>query len=847
MQAIEDSYFDTTGPALQPDGLGDRKIRSISGAVALHRSHPIRGCVFLLLLAALTLTGTGTATASSLQDTAYEKTRAIFLRLPGQNQRGQENEKLLKALSYTHMRLFRALCALPGMTGAEAATILRQLPNKSIRYEHVPLLERLTRIDGTTVESCWRLLARLDSVGFVSSRILTGLANVEKMTGPELFQLIDRVEPLDEPGRWAAGGLFTVKGITAAEVGQGLTIIDRMRERQRWAAEQQCRIKGITAQEAIDGMDKLTSLSESDAWNARALFILPSMTAQQARSWLDGYFSVPGQQREAAFQQMPATDKTLLLKVFAAASDYPLWQINNLHDITDSFGREIGSGTLAGYSGDSLLGLFRRLHPAVQQSFAGRMQQAVAAGNHGLAISVLRQATAAARKQTAADLTSANIYVLLAHGGDLYDSSFRDILVPILKQRITVAFGDDLLSFVIATDPQGIFTADCIASLAQKGKLTVFFPQDPAKQRKILDLVARSALQNEFSLILFSATFGRLLETIDLSARSYLLSLLLDAAHSTNNLFSRQVRIILQYYLHEYPALLSQEDKARITGMLGELGLIDLSPYSRTPFQEWTADGHLQSLSVFQSDDDGRSSYLSYCQTLSAGGYRPQVSTLYRMSGLTGETSPGTTLSSWQGGKSNPARLFQLAAARPLVIDWTKKVNGLQLTHSLFVYQDKAAQQQLLRQFLKGGSEMFAQRGHSYWRREQLIEPLKELLASGAISVADLKAKQRFLSIGSCGGIRAYSDLNRIFHNNVDILATIGTGKTTINNPYNQQFFEIIATNPALLTWEEVAKKSADIFARNLGEDYLQPGSLPAILHKIMDLKPETNGTDKTR
>ena len=30
--------------------------------------------------------------------------------------------------------------------------------------------------------------------------------------------------------------------------------------------------------------------------------------------------------------------------------------------------------------------------------------------------------------------------------------------------------------------------------------------------------------------------------------------------------------------------------------------------------------------------------------------------------------------------------------------------------------------------------------------------------------------------------------------------------------------------------------KSAKIFKRGLGEDYLQPGSLPAILHKIMDL-----------
>ena len=557
------------------------------------------------------------------------------------------------------MRAFRAFCRLPGMTGTEASAILRQLPSRRIQYEHVPLLERLSRIDDATAASCWRLIARLDAVDYVSSRTLAGLANVQAMSTADLFRLIDRVDPLDEPGRWAAGALFAVKGITAAEVGRGLTLIDRMRERQRWAAEQQCRIKGISAGEALDGLAGLPALSESDAWNARGLFMLPEMTPGLAASWLKGYFSVPAEQREQAFLRLSAHDKALLLKIFAAASDYPLWQINNLHDITDSFGHEIGAGALAGYSGSGLLALFHRLHPAVRQAFAGEMQHSLNAGNRGAAIAVLRRATAAARKQTAVDLTSANIYVLLAHGGDLYDSSFRDILVPVLKARIVASSGDDLLAFLVATDPAGQFTADFIASLAQKGKLTVFFPRETAKQQQVLDLVARSALQNEFSLILFSAAFSRLLEPLEPAARSYLLGRLLDAAHSRNSLFSRQVRIILQYYLDQYPALLAAEDKARIREMLGRLGPIDLSPYSRTPFAQWKSDGQLQSLSVFQRDDDGRSSYLSYSRTLLANGYRPEISTTYRLSGL----SPATAASARSlaaavggaGGRPGPA------------------------------------------------------------------------------------------------------------------------------------------------------------------------------------------------
>ncbi len=818
-------------------------------AYRLRGTGTTRGFLLLLLLiTALLLSGAGTAGAS-IQDTAYEKTLAVFKKLPGlTTEKLQANEKLLRSLSYTHLRAFRAFCNLPGMKAEEAVEILRRLPQEKIQYEHIPLLERLARLDGTSALLCWQLLARLKSVSYVSSRALAGLADIQELSATELFRLIDRVEPLNEPGRWAAGALFKVPRITGAEVSRGLALIERLTERQRWAAEQHCKIKGITAEETLRDMGLLHALTDSDAWNARGLFMLPGMTPKLAGSWLTDYFSIPDREREDRFQRMAVEDKALLLKVFAAASDYPLWRINNLHDITDSFGQEISGGTLAGYSGNGLNGLFQRLQLAVQRSHAHEMSRSLRAGNHSATITVLRRATAAARKQTAVDLTSANIYVLLAHSGDLYDSSFRDILVPVLKQRLAGTFGDDLLSFLLATDPGNLFTSDFIASLAQRGKLTVFFPQDAEKQQQVLDLVGRSALQNEFSLILFSATFTKLLETITPAARSSLLSLLLDAGHSKNSLLSRQVRVILQYFHHEHPALLPAAETLRIRKMLKEFGTIDLGQYARTPFHEWKSDGQLKSLSVFQSDDDGRTSYLTNCQTLIAGGYRPEISQTYRLDGLDSNVLRAAQplvagLSRKPGGLT---RLLQLSANHPLVVDWVRTVGGLRLAHSVFIYQGKATQQQLIKQFLKGDNEMFAQRGHSYWRREQLIDPIRDLLESGAVSALDLARKQRFLSIGSCGGIRAYTDLNRLFHNHVDILATIGTGKSSINNPYNQQFFEIIARNSAMLSWQEVARSSATIFIRNLGEDYIQPGSLPAILHKIMDLKPVSHGTDKT-
>lgn len=123
-------------------------------------------------------------------------------------------------------------------------------------------------------------------------------------------------------------------------------------------------------------------------------------------------------------------------------------------------------------------------------------------------IRILRKATTADRTQVSEDLTSANIYALLAQGSELYDSSFRDILVPILKKRIKNNYTNNLLTFLKATDPANLLVSSFIVSLAQKGKLTTFFPKEAVEQEKILDLVAASAFKDEDTILLFQPPFA---------------------------------------------------------------------------------------------------------------------------------------------------------------------------------------------------------------------------------------------------------------------------------------------------------------------------------------------------
>jgi len=86
--------------------------------------------------------------------------------------------------------------------------------------------------------------------------------------------------------------------------------------------------------------------------------------------------------------------------------------------------------------------------------------------------------------------------------------------------------------------------------------------------------------------------------------------------------------------------------------------------------------------------------------------------------------------------------------------------------------------------------------------------------------------------------------LNKLFHNKVDIFGTVGSGKTAINNPYNRMIFEIVAKHPDIQSWDTVAKETATIFSGNDGEEYLQPGSLPAILHKMFYRVSKQDGTN---
>jgi hypothetical protein len=744
----------------------------------------------------------------------------------------------LREMGYTENRIFQALARLPHASSAQVPVFLDVASRYgNLRFSYVPLFDRFVALTGVRLADCRRLLVLLEETSFMQEQALTPLVGTQIASGEQFLRIVSKTLALTDTGLWAANGLFGQAGLSAPIADQALDLLAGMTNEQQRTAERYLRRHALELRRILSDLRGVGHLDGSNIFNFRALCTNENILAGELSQWLFGFFLLPLAEQQNVLQLMAGQKRKILLEAYQHAAVPIIWQINNLHSVTDPFGQEIGTTSLTKMSSDSLAELFSHLPEKARLPYAKGFNQSLTAGRRSAAIAELRAATAAARRYTGEELTDVNLYVLLANGGEFYTSSFREIVAPILLARIKRDFQGQLLDFLRMTDADGRYVSDFVTNLAQKGMLVDYLPRGGDEQGRIVDLVADSALADESSLILFSATFANLLQTFVPEVRERLIEHLLQAAVNDDQHFSRQVRVILQYYFHTFPKLLSSEARDKIAVLLATLGEIDLQEYILTPFGEWRDDGRLASISTFAGDDDGWSSYVSYSRDLLSNGYSPAVSERYRLAAVDMEKEEEvarTVGSLRKSPTSSISTLFSFAIRQPLVIEWRKNVHGITISHGLYVFIDADHQQRLLEIFLREGDEMFAQRGHSYYRNSQLLSPLRTLLKEGKIDIELLGSKRRFVSLGSCGGIKAYSRINGIFQNNVDIFGTVGTGTAVVNNSFNRRLLEIGALPQPPRTWQQVeAQLGGDFGEGQASGEYIVPGSLPAILHKM--------------
>jgi hypothetical protein len=770
-------------------------------------------------------------------DIVLEKTMADFSTIPGLTRQELEyGRKSFRKMNYNSHRITRKISVLPGANFAMCKQVWDALENDRISYDQILAFEQWTELSGATMPLAIQVLAAIKSLNREGVKTFRPFLGIGRLHADDALLVIPRINAMESANKLAARKMFGVKRIGVRQALDNLTMVRKYTDKQAWAYAAFAATRGMIPDTVTDALPLFQQLRDEDAWNMRALIKRNKLNRDAAWRWMISYFAHPVLVQERQFYKYDVRERTDLLEAFYSAGEELVWKINSLHAISDDYGMEISRAQLQGMSGNQLQALFDKLSFKTKVNFGTHFVAAYQAGNKGRMIGLLRKATTADRTQVSKDLTSSNIYALLAQGSELYDSSFRDILVPILKKRIQKVRRNNLLVFLKATDPANLLVSNFIVSLAQKGKLTTFFPNDAAEHEKILELVAASAFKDEDTILLFSATFRHLLKVLEPGARYYLINKMVQADNGRGS-FSKLITVILQYYLQEYPNLLNAEARELIKQTVARNGAVDLKKYLLTPFAQWKQDKRLGSISVFHPDDDGRKSFVSNALTLGQHGYKMVLSDQYTP--LQNAAARKRTERVIAGARKRSPRglaaLFEAMRRNPFSVAFVKRVNNISIRHSVYVYANETEQQWLIKRFLLGDDEMFAQRGHSYWRSEQITDPMEKLKENKLISNQDLTSRQRFLSLGSCGGVKAYTKLTRMFLGHIDILATIGTGKASINDPYNRNFFETVAKNPSSITWEDMAEKSSFIFADGRGQDYLQPGCLTAILHKILD------------
>jgi len=768
---------------------------------------------------------------------AVERTMEVLSKVPGVTAEQLASSRgIVEKLDYANMRVFRALCSLPDTTATEALKLLPALTGEPINYEHLLLFEQFCLLRGVDLPGALGALKEIKELDYVSVWAGVSLCRNSSLSPAQALSAILILREMNDPARWAAKAFFEISGHTDDTLLQGIKIIRPLSREQCRAVEANSKIVAITVQEALMNMAAISMISPDNIMTVKALLALPEMTGADAHAWLTGYFAKPETEHDADYQMLPPGKKTILLKAYIDASDHVVLAINNLHAVTNRDGDEISDGQLASFSFQQLGAFFAGFPPDTRSRFYGRFAGLAKKGDKHGAISCLREATAFARKETARRLSTAHIYAVMTRVSILYDSSFRLILIPELQKRIAAAYQDSLLHFMQAVDPENVNVANFVSSLSLKARLAMFLPPHVQGQQDIIDLVTASAFKDENSLVLFAATFEKLLDGILPATRIFLVDTMIARAQGAS-IFAQQIRTILQYYLEGKPKVLGAENGARIRELLAKSDSPPLASYIRTPFAEWLQDGMLSGLSVFHGDDDGRSSFIAYGNLLLSKGYLPRLSASFRVSQadsvardeLAGLLRP---VSRRQNGSLE--RLFRFLKETPLVVDFVKTVNRVQISHSLCVFYNSDTQQMLLEQFIQGSHEMYAPRGHSYWLNDHILDPLQGLIKSERVSSEELTAKRRFVSIGACGGITIYSELTQAFCNKLDMLGSLGAGTTTVNNLYNWFLFETIAVDSQIPTWKDMDRKGAFIFREDPDKDYQLPGELPAMLYKIL-------------
>lgn len=791
--------------------------------------------IFFNIMAVLCLTSLPVNANGSADDTIVTNTlAALDHRFNKTEPVSPELRNAVSTLDYTGQRLVRRFSSLEDFSHQNLSQILEFYLHHPLPFAAIQLIDQFLLHKGADASMGLDLLEHIPGKDIETLNLLTEVLQDSRLSPEEFLSVLKPATELPPPGRWALRRCLARVHPGADMTQSVLFFLQAMNPTQQWALEGFCNLKEVNHIQLSEVLPFFSELDTGSSNSGRALFGAKSLPVSDAVFLLSEFLQYDRSSRDALFSQLPEKIKNTLIAAYDRGARDTAGGINRLHAITDRYGRELGVNVLRTLSDDKLRDILENLSP--EKDIITEFEKELRSNNRDKAILSLRKAVTQARRALATELTTVNLALLISGSAPLYTSSVIEIIIPEFKKRIAEQYHGD--PFLLTELLPGTIQDRLILQLAGYNRLTSFIPSGKAIHT-FLQRVLATALKTESSLLLFSPSLEPLFTSLPAPLRRRMLQHLLELSHSSAPL-SNQIILILEYLHHHRGTLIASDQQTLIQQRIKSLQTDFLEKGQKTPFDEWRKDGRIGTLSIFPADDDGYSSYLSYCMRLVKNNYT--INGIRNISREETEQYPQEVPAQYIKNPSRRPgdtcnRLFRFSGKRPIVVDWGKMVHGIKLVQTMSVSRSIRQQEHLLSSYFEDNYEVLAQRGHSYWRRSQLIAPLAKLKKKKDKKLERFfaeRSSQHLISLGSCGGIRLYNEIHGLLPGMVTLMGTTGTGRMKINNAVNQFLPELAASTQNNNSWPEIlnSPKMKSIFETYRTDDYIFPGTLVDLLYR---------------
>ena len=226
-----------------------------------------RTALTLLLAVLLASPGPAAHAATSLANEASARqTMEIFQTIPGlTGQQLEQGRAVIGGMHYNAQRVFRKVCALPGVTFAQAQQVADRLQRDRFTFEQVQAFEALSSLPGVDITTGIAGLDTVRSLSFSASRAFRSYTGISGVTVTQALAAIPLLNNLDEAHIKAARALFAVQGMQVDTAHKALNSLNRMRINQARAVETFAAVPGMDTNTLLSGEIQFWRMNP-DAW-----------------------------------------------------------------------------------------------------------------------------------------------------------------------------------------------------------------------------------------------------------------------------------------------------------------------------------------------------------------------------------------------------------------------------------------------------------------------------------------------------------------------------------------------------------------------------------------------------